>query len=100
MAFSKRACSRFRGLHLPAALLWCVSLRRGFGCVRVRVCIAKGMADGEGEHHRVAKLVLLGDQNVGKSSLVLQFVNGKFYETREPTIGGMSPARAGKGRRT
>eukprot|EP01094_Clydonella_sp_ATCC50884_P018262 TRINITY_DN3359_c1_g1_i4.p1 TRINITY_DN3359_c1_g1~~TRINITY_DN3359_c1_g1_i4.p1 ORF type:complete len:234 (+),score=76.84 TRINITY_DN3359_c1_g1_i4:81-704(+) len=42
--------------------------------------------DEEGEQ-RVAKLVLLGDQNVGKSSLVLQFVNGKFFETREPTIG-------------
>lgn len=34
-----------------------------------------------------AKLVLLGDQGVGKSSLALRFVRGVFHENLEATIG-------------
>eukprot|EP01052_Picozoa_sp_SAG31_P023519 SAG31_NODE_1944_length_6856_cov_3.850969_9_plen_51_part_00 len=35
------------------------------------------------------KLVLLGDSAVGKSSLVLRFVRGQFFEYQESTIGGV-----------
>lgn len=34
-----------------------------------------------------AKLVLLGDMGAGKSSLVLRFVKGQFYDYQESTIG-------------
>ncbi|KAI9012055.1 ras family-domain-containing protein [Phycomyces nitens] len=33
------------------------------------------------------KLVLLGESAVGKSSLVLRFVNREYFDNREPTIG-------------
>ena len=36
------------------------------------------------------KLVLLGEQAAGKSSLVLRFVKGQFVEYQESTIGGAS----------
>ncbi|KAK6544473.1 hypothetical protein TWF694_001167 [Orbilia ellipsospora] len=44
------------------------------------------MADGPKPSSSV-KLVLLGEAAVGKSSLVLRFVNDDFQENREPTIG-------------
>ncbi|KAJ0007864.1 ras-related protein RHN1-like isoform X1 [Pistacia vera] len=34
-----------------------------------------------------AKLVLLGDMGTGKTSLVLRFIKGQFYDHQEPTIG-------------
>ncbi|KAL5576419.1 hypothetical protein UlMin_018118 [Ulmus minor] len=34
-----------------------------------------------------AKLVLVGDMGTGKTSLVLRFVKGQFYDHQEPTIG-------------
>ena len=34
------------------------------------------------------KLVLLGDQGVGKSSIALRYVRGEFTENSEATIGG------------
>ena len=46
-----------------------------------------GMA-AKGLRNRQVKLVLLGDQGVGKSSLALRFVRGEFHEHHEATIGG------------
>jgi GTPase SAR1 family protein len=40
------------------------------------------------------KLVLLGESAVGKSSLVLRFVRGQFFDYQESTIGGASIAAA------
>lgn len=34
-----------------------------------------------------AKLVLLGDMGTGKTSLVLRFIKGQFFDHQEPTIG-------------
>ncbi|KAI6690024.1 ras-related protein RHN1-like isoform X1 [Syzygium oleosum] len=34
-----------------------------------------------------AKLVLLGDMGTGKTSLVLRFIKGQFFDSQEPTIG-------------
>ena len=42
------------------------------------------------------KLVLLGDSAVGKSSLVLRFVRGQFFEYQESTIGGAMPKAFGQ----
>lgn len=33
-----------------------------------------------------AKLVLLGDMGAGKSSLVLRFVKGQFFDYQVPTV--------------
>ncbi|XP_076459805.1 ras-related protein Rab-5C-like [Babylonia areolata] len=50
-----------------------------------------GSAGGEGSNKnlrsRQVKLVLLGDQGVGKSSIALRFVRGEFQEHHEATIG-------------
>eukprot|EP00245_Coleochaete_scutata_P002766 TRINITY_DN13860_c0_g1_i1.p1 TRINITY_DN13860_c0_g1~~TRINITY_DN13860_c0_g1_i1.p1 ORF type:complete len:203 (-),score=43.76 TRINITY_DN13860_c0_g1_i1:827-1435(-) len=40
-----------------------------------------------GPSHMQAKLVLLGDMGAGKSSLVLRFVKGQFFDYQESTIG-------------
>eukprot|EP00246_Nothoceros_aenigmaticus_P007487 TRINITY_DN21325_c0_g1_i1.p1 TRINITY_DN21325_c0_g1~~TRINITY_DN21325_c0_g1_i1.p1 ORF type:complete len:200 (-),score=41.52 TRINITY_DN21325_c0_g1_i1:521-1120(-) len=40
-----------------------------------------------GLNHLQAKLVLLGDMGAGKSSLVLRFVKGQFFDYQESTIG-------------
>ncbi len=39
-----------------------------------------------------SRLVLLGESAVGKTSLVIQFVNGQFNDHQESTIGGESVA--------
>lgn len=44
---------------------------------------------GKSSRNKQAKLVLLGDQGVGKSSIALRFVRGEFHENHEATIGGM-----------
>eukprot|EP01102_Stenamoeba_stenopodia_P018727 TRINITY_DN6925_c0_g1_i1.p1 TRINITY_DN6925_c0_g1~~TRINITY_DN6925_c0_g1_i1.p1 ORF type:complete len:208 (+),score=45.40 TRINITY_DN6925_c0_g1_i1:80-703(+) len=43
--------------------------------------------DENAENQIVAKLVLLGESDVGKSSLVYRFVKEKYMERRESTIG-------------
>ncbi|KAI0128418.1 ras family-domain-containing protein [Xylariales sp. AK1849] len=45
------------------------------------------MADNAPKPSSSVKLVLLGEAAVGKSSLVLRFVNNDFQENKEPTIG-------------
>ncbi|KAK7965107.1 Ras family protein [Apiospora saccharicola] len=45
------------------------------------------MADSAPRPSSSVKLVLLGEAAVGKSSLVLRFVNNDFQENKEPTIG-------------
>ncbi|GLJ27880.1 hypothetical protein SUGI_0547280 [Cryptomeria japonica] len=40
-----------------------------------------------GNNNMQAKLVLLGDMGAGKSSLVLRFVKGQFFDYQESTIG-------------
>lgn len=45
------------------------------------------MAAAGGQRVFQYKLVLLGDSAVGKSSLVLRFVRGQFFEYQESTIG-------------
>ncbi|KAI0996705.1 hypothetical protein K3495_g11478 [Podosphaera aphanis] len=45
------------------------------------------MADTTPKPSSSVKLVLLGESAVGKSSLVLRFVNDDFQENKEPTIG-------------
>lgn len=37
---------------------------------------------------RKVKLVILGESGVGKSSLLLRFVKGQFFEYQDATIGG------------
>jgi len=45
------------------------------------------MSEGGPKPSSSVKLVLLGEAAVGKSSLVLRFVNDDFQENKEPTIG-------------
>ena len=39
------------------------------------------------EYHFLFKFILLGDSNVGKSCLMSQFLEKKFYSIIDPTIG-------------
>ena len=50
--------------------------------------LRKRRSQMEDEDYSTFKVVLLGASDVGKSSLVLRFVKGKFFERRENTIGG------------
>ena len=50
----------------------------------------EALDDYDEDQYVLAKLVLLGESDVGKSSLVLRFVKDKFFERRENTIGGFS----------
>ncbi|KAH8673954.1 rab5-like GTPase [Xylariales sp. PMI_506] len=52
------------------------------------------MADSAPKPSSSVKLVLLGEAAVGKSSLVLRFVNNDFQENKEPTIGVSSYSAA------
>ncbi|KAK4604201.1 hypothetical protein RGQ29_012632 [Quercus rubra] len=45
------------------------------------------MARTTGNKNIQAKLVLLGDMGTGKTSLVLRFVKGQFFDYQESTIG-------------
>jgi Ras-related protein Rab-5C len=45
------------------------------------------MMAAEGGALQQAKLVLLGDMGAGKSSVVLRFVKGQFFDYQESTIG-------------
>lgn len=45
------------------------------------------MLAGDSGALQQAKLVLLGDMGAGKSSLVLRFVKGQFFDYQESTIG-------------
>jgi GTPase SAR1 family protein len=47
------------------------------------------MAKPDGQKFIPCKLVLLGDSAVGKSSLVLRFVQDKFSDFHNVTIGGL-----------
>lgn len=40
-----------------------------------------------GDYHYLFKFILVGDTNVGKSCLMLQFVEQKFNAFQDPTIG-------------
>jgi len=55
--------------------------------IRVEVLTAMAAAAGQAGRVFQYKLVLLGDSAVGKSSLVLRFVRGQFFEYQESTIG-------------
>ncbi|KAK9060761.1 hypothetical protein SSX86_021467 [Deinandra increscens subsp. villosa] len=45
------------------------------------------MAGGKSSKNIQAKLVVLGDMGTGKTSMVLRFVKGQFYDYQESTIG-------------
>ncbi|XP_024980456.1 ras-related protein RHN1-like [Cynara cardunculus var. scolymus] len=45
------------------------------------------MVGGNNSKNIQAKLVLLGDMGTGKTSMVMRFVKGQFYEYQESTIG-------------
>ena len=57
------------------------------GSTATRPSAAPGSAGGPTTRLAQFKLVLLGESWVGKSSLVLRFVNGQFHEFQMSTIG-------------
>jgi len=46
-----------------------------------------GDASGSTDKPIQVKLVLLGEASVGKSSIVMRFVNNEFHDNKDPTIG-------------
>lgn len=45
------------------------------------------MANSGPEYDYLFKVILIGDTNVGKSSLITQFCNDKFMDTVASTVG-------------
>src|SRR5262249_33634441 len=58
----------------------CIWIARANVIIRTTWVNTRALANG--------KRLIIGESAVGKSSLVLRFVNNEFQDNREPTIGG------------
>lgn len=43
--------------------------------------------DNDADYYSLYKILLLGDQAVGKSSIILRSINNEFIDNMQPTIG-------------
>ncbi|PFH31736.1 Rab5B protein [Besnoitia besnoiti] len=76
------ACSHF------SAALFVFSAAAATAESQLRMANARGLSDSFSERLNLeAKIVLLGDSGVGKSSLALRFCRGRFPQYHEVTIG-------------